>query len=136
MWLENFWEGWKDTSDQLIAGGVSTFLRIIFRLCAHSPFWRRPSVLVLAECNVCDWGWSLELGFLKADGVDAVTESARRVVQVMSRGRSRFGPTMCQVPVPERPEGTGTPRPAERQAIFILLVHCFVSSPYITLARF
>ena len=43
-------------------------------------------MLVLAECNVCDWGWSLELGFLKADGVDAVTESARRVVQVMSRG--------------------------------------------------
>ena len=27
---------------------------------------------------------------------------------------------MCQVPVPECPEGTGTPRPAERQAIFSL----------------
>ena len=34
---------------------------------------------------------------------------------------------MCQVPVPECPEGTGTPRPAERQAIPATEVAGFVA---------
>ncbi|OJA11155.1 hypothetical protein AZE42_13726 [Rhizopogon vesiculosus] len=44
---------------------------------------------------------------------------------------------MYQVPVPECPEETGTPRPAERQAIFILSIvqFCSVTSPYTPLPR-
>jgi hypothetical protein len=78
MWLEGFWEGWKDTSDQLIAGGVSTFLRIILRLWADVFSLEAASVLALAECNVCDRGWSLELGLLKAGGMAFCDVGGRR----------------------------------------------------------